>query len=79
MNLETKVEQLTDLLAELTPAVDAEFKDSLVASQRITEDNVKKLAGTVGLLADSQRITDQNISKMAGTVDLLVASQRIRI
>ena len=38
MNLEEKVNQLTELLSELTPAV-----DSLVTNQRATDDNINKL------------------------------------
>jgi len=38
MKLEDKVDQLTDLLSELTPAV-----NSLISSQRNTDENINKL------------------------------------
>ena len=63
MNLERKVDQLTEILTDLVPAVDA-----LVSSQRRTDEHIRKTDEHI-------RKTDEFIQKTDRSIRLLVKSQ----
>ena len=63
MNLEKKVDQLTEILTDLVPAVDA-----LVSSQRRTDEHIRKTNEHI-------RKTDEFIQKTDRSINLLVKSQ----
>ena len=63
MNLEKKVDQLTEILTDLVPAVDA-----LVSSQRRTDEHIRKTDEHI-------RKTDEFIQKTDRSIRLLVKSQ----
>lgn len=71
MNIEEKVNQLTELLNGLVPAV-----DSLVASQRNTDENVNKLVMSqsktnlaMGELRQSNMHLSSTIEKLIDKID----------
>lgn len=67
MELEDKVNQLTELLSDLTPAV-----DSLILSQKNTDDNINKLVQTqVKANLAIGELRQSNI-RLAGAIEKLV-------
>ncbi|MEM6523948.1 MAG: hypothetical protein AAGF85_04875 [Bacteroidota bacterium] len=67
MNLEEKVNQLTELLSELTPAVDA-----LVTSQRGTDENVNKLVQVQTRTNLAVGELRQSNMRLAGAIEKLI-------
>ncbi len=67
MNLEDKVEQLTELLSELTPAV-----DSLITSQRNTDDNINKLVSSQSKTNLAMSELRQSNMRLVGAIEKLV-------
>ena len=67
MNIEEKVNQLTELLTELVPAV-----DSLVASQRNTDDNVNKLVMSQSKTNLAMGELRQSNMRLASTIEKLI-------
>ena len=67
MNIEEKVNQLTELLTELVPAV-----DSLVASQRNTDENVNKLVISQSKTNLAMGELRQSNMRLASTIEKLI-------
>ena len=67
MNIEEKVNQLTELLTELVPAV-----DSLVASQRNTDENVNKLVMSQSKTNLAMGELRQSNMRLASTIEKLI-------
>jgi len=67
MDLEEKVEQLTDLLSELTPAV-----DSLITSQHNTSENINKLVNSQSKTNLAMGELRHSNMRLAGVMDKLI-------
>jgi hypothetical protein len=67
MNIEKKVNQLTELLTELVPAV-----GSLVASQRNTDENVNKLVMSQSKSNFAMGELRQSNMRLASTIEKLI-------
>ncbi len=67
MKLEDKVDQLTDLLSELTPAV-----DSLISSQRNTDENINKLVMSQSKSNLAMGELRQSNMRLANVIDKLI-------
>jgi len=67
MKLEDKVDQLTDLLSELTPAV-----DSLISSQRNTDENINKLVNSQAKSNLAMGELRQSNMRLANVIDKLI-------
>ena len=67
MNFEEKVNQLTELVSGLTPAV-----DSLVTSQRNTDENVNKLVQTQTRTNLAIGELRQSNMRLAGAIEKLI-------
>lgn len=67
MNIEGKVNQLTKLLTKLVPAV-----DSLVASQRNSDENVNKLVMSQSKTNFSMGELRQSNMRLASTIEKLI-------
>lgn len=67
MNMEEKGNQLTELLTELVPAV-----DSLVASQRNTDDNVNQLVMSQSKTNLAMGELRQSNMRLASTIEKLI-------
>ena len=70
MNLEKRVDQLTEILTDLVPAVDA-----LVSSQRRTDEHIKETNEHIRKTDEHIRKTDEFIQKTDRSIRLLVKSQ----
>ena len=67
MDLEDKVNQLTELLSDLTPAV-----DSLVASQHSTDENINRLVQSQSKANLAIGELRQSNIRLAGAIEKLV-------
>ncbi len=67
MKLEDKVDQLTDLLSELTPAVDL-----LISSQRNTDENINKLVSSQSKTNLAMGELRQSNMRLANVIDKLI-------